>query len=231
MSTSVGWLEQDVQRDGVGLVKHMANMPQTTREWSDRSAPNSKPDAAPRGERTAAFETSVLLHLDAAYRLARYLTRRGDAADDIVQEALLRAYRSFDSQRGDNSRAWLLAIVRNCFLTWIARERQNAETANLQDDRGLFGMTDEEGKEEVTPEAILIQREEENAMRSLIEELPHPFREVLVLRDIEDMSYREIAEITGVPMGTVMSRLARSRKIFAAAWKDSEMHLTKERLP
>jgi RNA polymerase sigma factor (sigma-70 family) len=229
MAAGVGFVERDIRRVGASPAEDMAKRPQTTQGGEKYSAPIVAFDAAQRGGQKAAFETVVLLHLDAAYRLARYLSRRGDVADDIVQEAMLRAYRSFDSQRGDNVRAWLLAIVRNCFLTWKARESQSAETGNFEDDRERWGPSDEEGKEEVTPEAILIQHEEENAMRSLVEGLPHPFREVLVLRDIEDMSYREIAEITGVPIGTVMSRLARARKMFGAAWKETEMKLSKER--
>jgi RNA polymerase sigma factor (sigma-70 family) len=207
----------------------MANRPQTPPGWTIYSGPKSEAPAAPAGGRAGNFETAVLVHLDAAYRLARYLTRSGDAADDIVQEAMLRAYRSFDSQSGDNVRAWVLAIVRNCFLTSKARESQTGGDANAE--WASIGTSEEEGKEEVTPEAILIQHEAENAMRSLIEGLPHPFREVLVLRDIEDMSYREIAEITGVPIGTVMSRLARARKMFGAAWKGTEMRPAKVKQP
>src|SRR6478672_8104556 len=103
----------------------MVTRPQTT----ERRAKGSGPErgAASGGARSAAFEAAVLLHLNAAYTLARYLTRRSGSAEDIVQEALLRAYRGFDSQRGDNVRAWLLAIVRNCFLTWKGRDRQTSE--------------------------------------------------------------------------------------------------------
>src|SRR5271157_308021 len=146
-------------------------------------------EAALLARRRAVFETAVLIHLNSAYTLARYLTRRGDVAEDLVQEALLRAYRSFDESRSSNIRAWLLAIVRNCFLTWKVRDRSES----TQRDFGETGMSFEqdggEAREDETPESILIRREEDCTMRSLIEELPHPFREVLVLRDIEDMSY------------------------------------------
>lgn len=171
-------------------------------------------------ERQAAFESVVLAHLDAAYTLARYLARDTAAAEDIVQEALIRAYRHFDSRRVDNARAWLLAIVRNCFLTWHARAGSGSGSAVSRDDREPSDAA--EGEETETPESILIQREEGNAVRNAIEGLPPLFREVLVLRDIEDMSYREIAEVTGVPIGTVMSRLARARKLFAAAWAGAD---------
>jgi RNA polymerase sigma factor (sigma-70 family) len=191
---------------------HMAKKPENASEF----------EAASLARRKAVFETAVLMHLNSAYTLARYLTRRGDVAEDLVQEALLRAYRSFDESRSSNVRAWLLTIVRNCFLTWKVRERD----VTAQRDFGETGTSFEQdgsAQEDETPESILIRREEDCTTRSLIEGLPHPFREVLVLRDIEDMSYREIADITGVPMGTVMSRLARARKMFAAHWKGLPM--------
>jgi RNA polymerase sigma factor (sigma-70 family) len=184
--------------------------------------------AAQQSGRTAAFEAAVLSHLGAAYTLARYLTRRGDSAEDIVQEALLRAYRSFEEQRVENLRAWLLTIVRNCFLTWKAR---NSGGLDFEAAREQILEGQEGGHELDTPETILIQQEESGAIRAVIECLPQLFREVLVLRDIEDMSYREIAEITEVPIGTVMSRLARARKMFAAAWNGSERNASKEMAP
>ena len=167
------------------------------------------------GERQASFESAVLVHLDSAYTLARYLTRNAGAAEDIVQEALVRAYRHFGSQRVDNARAWLLAIVRNCFLPWNERDGRSEEPL-LEGEREPSAEV--EGQDPETPESILIQHQESRAIRAAVEELPHLFREVLVLRDIEDMSYREIADVTGVPIGTVMSRLARARKMFASAW-------------
>jgi len=186
----------------------------------------SKSEAASIALRKALFETAVLVHLNSAYTLARYLTRRGDVAEDLVQEALLRAYRSFDESRSSNVRAWLLKIVRNCFLTWKMRDCGEYAQRDFGETGTPFGPGGSEAQEDETPESILIRREEDCTMRSLIEGLPHPFREVLVLRDIEDMSYREIADITGVPMGTVMSRLARARKLFAADWKGLPMKET-----
>lgn len=180
-------------------------------------------EAASLARRKAVFETAVLVHLNSAYTLARYLTRRGDVAEDLVQEALLRAYRSFDESRSSNFRAWLLTIVRNCFLTWKMRDRDESAQRDFGKNGTSFEQDGGEAQEDETPESILIRREEDCTMRSLIEGLSHPFREVLVLRDIEDMSYREIADITGVPMGTVMSRLARARKMFAADWKGLPM--------
>jgi RNA polymerase sigma factor (sigma-70 family) len=193
-----------------------------------RSAiPEAGPGAVPSGEDTPVFETLVLAHLDAAYTLARYLTRRSDAAEDIVQDALLRAYRGFENYRGGSVRAWLLAIVRNSFLTWNERHGQNFTDKNFEE----WSLAGDHREDSETPESILIQHEASSAIRALIEGLPEPFREVLVLRDMEDMSYREIAEVTGVPIGTVMSRLARARKLFADAWSVSETKLSKKKLP
>lgn len=226
----VDWESDGTLRDGVSPVGDMANRPQFFQSRVEPASPSSQIEVRQRGGRAAVFETAVMAHLDSAYTLARYLTRRSDAAEDIVQEALLRAYRSFDSQRGDNVRAWLLAIVRNCFLTWKARDRHGGEDSNPDSSQSHVESAFEEGREYETPESILIQHEESCAMRSLIEGIPHPFREILVLRDIEDMSYRDIAEVTGVPIGTVMSRLARARKMLATAWKGA-MQPPKERMP
>src|SRR5208337_1811287 len=180
--------------------------------------------------RKAVFEALVLVHLNSAYTLARYLTRRGDIAEDLVQEAFLRAYRSFDESRSTNARAWLLTIVRNCFFTWKAGGREDLPQREPSEAGTSFERGGGEVEVDETPESILIRHEEDRTTRALIEKLPHPFREVLVLRDIEEMSYREIADITGVPMGTVMSRLARACKMFAAAWEGSQTKSPKEML-
>lgn len=190
----------------------------------------SEIEAALLARRKAVFESEVLMHLNSAFTLARYLTRRGDVAEDLVQEALLRAYRSFDETRSSNVRAWLLTIVRNCFLTWKVRSRDESAPRDFGGTGASLEQDGGEAQEDETPESILIRHEDDCTMRFLIEGLPNPFREVLVLRDIEDMSYREIADITGVPMGTVMSRLARARKMFAEAWKGSQMRSPKEML-
>ena len=173
------------------------------------------------------FEAAVLVHLDAAYTLARYLTRRSDLAEDIVQEAVLRALSSFDKQRSENVRAWLLAIVRNCFLTWYARDRKSSTRSNVENLFQLDVKTAGESDPN-TPESVLIEHQENDAVRALIAELPGHIREVLVLRDVQDLSYREIADILDVPIGTVMSRLARARKVFAEAWKRSMQQKTSE---
>jgi RNA polymerase sigma-70 factor, ECF subfamily len=164
------------------------------------------------------FEAAALVHLDAAYTLARYLTGRPDIAEDIVQEAVLRAFSHFDKKRVENARSWLLAIVRNCFLTWYARDRKDAAKSNVENLFQLDAKATIETSDPQTPESILIERQDKDAVRAVIERLPEHIREVLVLRDVQDLSYQEIANILGVPIGTVMSRLARARKSFAEAW-------------
>jgi RNA polymerase sigma-70 factor (ECF subfamily) len=188
--------------------------PQITRKSAEAEVP-------PRpAVESSAFEAAILPHLDAAYTVARYLTRRADIAEDIVQEAMLRAYRRFETSRGENPRAWLLAIVRNCFLTWKTCEDQKPE--RRQGGNGDVEDASFETPDQATPESILLDLEQAQAVRTVIESLPDVFREVLVLRDIEDLSYRDIAGIIGAPIGTVMSRLARARKLFAAAWQPSK---------
>ena len=155
----------------------------------------------------------MLPHMDAAFSLARYLSRDADAAEDIVQTAFLRAFRAFGSFRGDSAKAWLLAIVRNACRDWM-RERQ---LGLARADLDMIGMTDA-GAEPVdfdTPDEILARRQDAEMTHAAIEALPEPFREALVLREFEELSYREIATISGVPIGTVMSRLARARQMLA----------------
>jgi len=161
------------------------------------------------GDRAERFRRIMLPHMDAAYTLARYLTRDATAAEDVVQDAFLRAYRSFDGWRGEAPKAWLLAIVRNCFLSALASERTRAWPVSDPD-------VCTEAIDERDPEAILAKQSDAAMLRSTIEKLPEPFREALVLRELEDLSYKEIASITQVPIGTVMSRLARARQMLAA---------------
>jgi RNA polymerase sigma-70 factor (ECF subfamily) len=156
-------------------------------------------------ERLARFEQTVLPHLDAAYNLARWLTRNEHDAQDVVQEAYLRAYRFFDSFRGVDGRPWLLAIVRNTCHTWLAQNRPTATTPFDEEQHGAAAAGP-------GPEARLVQGEERQLLRQALEELPAEFREVIVLRELEGLSYKEIAGIAGIPLGTVMSRLARARE-------------------
>src|ERR1700730_834408 len=145
------------------------------------------------------------------YALARWLAGNGTDAEDIVQEACLRALRGLDQYNGGNARAWLLAITRNTAFTWLARNRSKAPvvTEDIEDLAPADGAP--------TPEEALIAKADAAAIELAIGALPPPFKETLVLRDITGLSYREIADITGVPLGTVMSRLARARGLLMAA--------------
>jgi RNA polymerase sigma-70 factor (ECF subfamily) len=146
----------------------------------------------------------LLSHLDAAYNLARWLSRNEHDAQDIVQESFLRAVRFSDQFRPGSARAWLLQIVRNTCHTWLARNRTNVAPVEMLDQVTASDAT--------SPDLNLQRRQETSAVRHAIELLPEEFREVIVLREIEGLSYKEIAEIAAVPMGTVMSRLSRARE-------------------
>ena len=178
-------------------------------------------EPALEAEQAARFRALALPQLDAAYNLARHLARDADAASDIVQDAYLRALRGFAGYRGGDPRAWILQIVRNRFYDW-ARERRLDRTAPLPtgedepEDGAGSDLPDAEG---VTPEEALAGSEAAASVRAAVAALPAPFRETLVLREMEELSYREIAAVTGVPLGTVMSRLARARQMFGEAWR------------
>jgi RNA polymerase sigma-70 factor (ECF subfamily) len=157
-------------------------------------------------ERLKLFEQTVLPHLDAAYNLARWLAGNDHDAQDVAQEASLRAFKFFGGFRGENSRAWLLTIVRNTFYNWLAKNRP-PEIAGELDDEAL-AIEDVS----VNAEAINLRVADASAVRRAIDELPVEFREMIVLREMEGFSYKEIADLSDVPIGTVMSRLARARK-------------------
>jgi RNA polymerase sigma factor (sigma-70 family) len=152
-----------------------------------------------------AFDEAVLPHLDAAYNLARWLTRNDQDADDVVQEASLRAFKYWKGFSGRDCRSWLLAIVRNTFYSWI---RQQSIQPQLTEN----GEVDDVDNSLPDPESMLLQNRDREMLSVALEDLPVEFREAIVLREIEGLSYKEIADITGVPIGTVMSRLARGRR-------------------
>jgi RNA polymerase sigma factor (sigma-70 family) len=171
------------------------------------------------------FKALMLPHLDAAYDLARHLLRDPAAAEDVVQEAYLRAYRGFPGYRGGEPKAWLLSIVRNCAFSWRKDERGRAATSHSLDFAGEDGPAAAEqisDPDQPTPEAAMVRRGEIEAVRAAIAGLPEPFRETLVLRELEELSYKEISTITAAPIGTVMSRLARARALLAEALKPQE---------
>jgi RNA polymerase sigma factor (sigma-70 family) len=155
------------------------------------------------------FEALVLPHLDAAFNLARWLARDDHDAADIVQEAFLRAFDGFDGFRGDQARPWLLAIVRNTCFTWLARNRNRADQVELdEEDHAAPDF-------EADPEQLAQRARDRDRVDRALRSLPFEFREVVVLREFEDLSYRQIADVVGIPIGTVMSRLARARSRLA----------------
>ena len=151
------------------------------------------------------FDDAVLPHLNAAYNLARWLTRNDQDAEDIVQEASLRAFKYWHGFSGRDCRAWLLAIVRNTFYSW-QRER------SVQPELTADGELDDIDVCAPNPERELLRSADREMLKAALEDLPVEFREVIVLREMEGLSYKEIADIGNVPIGTVMSRLARARK-------------------
>ncbi len=159
-------------------------------------------------ERKRRFEQLVLPHLDAAFNLARWLTRNDHDAEDVVQEAMLRAFRFLDGLRGE-ARPWLLAIVRNSCFTWLQVNRP-AELSGFDDRAVELQPVDENG-----PEALALRQCDRRMLNEALAALSAQFREALILRELEDLSYKDIARITDVPIGTVMSRLARGRRLLA----------------
>jgi RNA polymerase sigma-70 factor (ECF subfamily) len=151
------------------------------------------------------FEQLVLPHLDAAYNLARWLMRGDHDAEDVVQEAFLRAFRAFDQFHGQDPRAWVLVIVRNACFTALRRNRSHADAATLEDE--IEDVRPDAGD----PVAVMERRALDEVVKRAIEALPLLFREVFVMREIEGLSYRQIAEVIDAPIGTVMSRLSRAR--------------------
>jgi RNA polymerase sigma factor (sigma-70 family) len=181
---------------------------------------DSQEPALPKDDQRRRFELLALPHLDAAYNLARWLTGSVADAEDVVQEAYLRAYRFFDSFRGDNIRVWLLTIVRNSFHTWVKENRsprlgfvgELPEPDSAEDERILWGSP------QADPETLLMRDIDNATVGRLMQRLPASYREILLLREVEELSYREIADITGTPVGTVMSRLSRAREALRRSW-------------
>src|SRR5215467_8289607 len=170
-------------------------------------------DAVYRGDSKARFANVVMPHLDDAYSLARWVTGNRADAEDVVQEACLRAFRGIGGFSGGNGRAWVLTIVRNTAYDWLRKNRSPAVT-HVVDLEAVEGMrlADDATLTGDNPEAALIARADEARLQAAIASLPAAFRETLVLRDVQGLDYREIATITAVPIGTVMSRLARARR-------------------
>lgn len=182
-----------------------------TQATAARAQPTGETDAA----RSRRFQQLALPHLDAAYNLARWLCGNSNDADDVVQEAFMRAFRFFDTFRGDSARPWLLAIVRRTWYTEWRRRASSHEVVEFDDsmDDATFDGWSAGGDD---PQALLIRGEDAKQVHEALAQLPVEYREVLILREFEEMGYREIAAVADVPIGTVMSRLARGRRKLAA---------------
>jgi RNA polymerase sigma-70 factor (ECF subfamily) len=171
-------------------------------------------------DRKRRFELLALPHLDAAFNLARWLAGNAADAEDVVQEAYLRAFRYFDAYQGGNFRVWLLTIVRNSFMTWVKDNRSSRLVFHA--DPPIGDRTDTEatawGTPPRDPEALLLERIDSQTLSRLMERLPTEYREVLLLREVEDLAYKDIAQVSGIPIGTVMSRLSRARLALRKLW-------------
>jgi RNA polymerase sigma factor (sigma-70 family) len=179
------------------------------------NAANDDPEKARR------FRDAALPHLDEVYTLARYLLRDAADAEDAVQECYLRALKHFDSYRGPAMKPWLFAILRNVCRAEFAR-RKNSPTAPIEEVPEDAAQAPLWHDAPETPEAQMLHRWDASTIRRLVEALAEPFRETFVLREIQELSYREIADVVGAPVGTVMSRLARARAMLRSAWMAEE---------
>jgi RNA polymerase sigma-70 factor (ECF subfamily) len=163
-------------------------------------------------QRTARFEAQILAHLDSAYRLARFLLRDAAVAKDAVQDACLRAFNAFDQMQGPDARLWFLAVVRNVCMDHLRERRHRAHDEEYDDDQH-GGAVGSGLVPPATPEELAILGSDARWLREAIEKLPKDYREVIVLRELEELSYKEISAIVDIPIGTVMSRLARARDL------------------
>jgi RNA polymerase sigma factor (sigma-70 family) len=168
------------------------------------------------GDKRARFEAQVLPHLDAAYRFARWLSRSPTDADDLVQDAFLRAFRGFDGLRGADAKPWLLTIVRNCHSTAAGRQQRSVFVPLPEESSPSFEelMIDSAPG----PESATVRQDEQRALHKMLAGLAEEHREVLVLREIEELDYRQISAVINAPIGTVMSRLARARASLKSKW-------------
>src|SRR5262249_13123363 len=164
-------------------------------------------------ERRRRFEAQIMPHLDAVNNFAQWLARDRDLADDIVQDAMLRAFRAFERIRNEDAKPWLMQIVRNCHRTAIAQKKRRGHVPLPEEDGASTMAT--EGPD---PEAVALGADESRRLEAAIAALPEEFREALILREMEELSYREIADAIGIPIGTVMSRLARAQAMLREKW-------------
>jgi RNA polymerase sigma-70 factor (ECF subfamily) len=197
-----------------------AQMPEIfPRPKGNKTPPNAvlRIGGADVSARTDRFEAVALPLLDAAYNLARWLLHDGDKAEDVVQEAYLKAFLYFDSYReGDPPKPWLLGIVRNCCFTWLKQQRQLGTQVEFVDEWDSADESADSMDAASSPEQTLMSKQDIECIDRAIEELPAVFREVVILREMEDLSYEQIARVIDIPVGTVMSRLARARAMLRA---------------
>ena len=184
-------------------------------------------DAVAEQERMRTFQAAALPHLDDVYTLAHYLMRNTQDAEDAVQECYLRALRHFDSYRGPAMKPWLLAILRNVCNAEFARRSKEEVPTDYSQDESLAEEMPMWQEPQTSPEKMMVRQQDTATIRRLVAELPDPFREAIVLREMNNLSYQEIAQVAGVPVGTVMSRLARARAMLRAAWADAESGTTR----
>jgi len=191
-----------------------------TGRFANESRPSTEdpPAALPVQDKRERFDQILSMHLDAAYDLARWLTRDEPNAQDVVQEACLRAFKFLDGFRGGNARSWLLAIVRNTYYSWLEKHRSQALNVTLDEeyldaDESALHNGHHEDSNDI--DRVLREADCRRIINEGLEKIPAEFRETIVLRELEDMSYKEIAVVMNVPLGTVMSRLARGRKLLS----------------
>ena len=173
-------------------------------------------------DRIQRFRDAALPHLDDAFALARYLMRNSADAEDAVQECYLRALRHFDSYRGPAMKPWLLKILRNVCNAEFARRCKQAAPVDQAEEEPAAETAPLWQEPQASPESSLLRQHDDETIRRLVAALPQPFREAIVLREVNELSYQEIAQVAGVPVGTVMSRLARARSMLRMAWNIAE---------
>ena len=174
-------------------------------------------------EKARRFRDAALPYIDDVFALARYLMRNAEDAEDMVQECYLRAFQHFESYRGPAIKPWLLAILRNaCYSEFTRRGKREVSLDDPWDDDRAAEQMPIWQEPSTSPDVSLIRAHDDETIRQLVATLPQPFREVIVLREVNDLSYQEIAEVAGVPIGTVMSRLARARSMLRSAWNLAE---------
>lgn len=207
-------------KPGLGpVLRFMAHIRALAAPPGEQDAParpakaQGEPSSLDETSRVKRFERVIAAHLDAAYNFARWLARDDRNAEDVVQEACLRAFRSLDGFHGDNGRAWLLAIVRNTYYTWLKKTRAERHNVSFDDESMSAAELAELESPIAAVDQALHQQDARRLVNAALELLPEEFREAIVLRELEDLSYKEIAAVAGIPLGTVMSRLARGRKL------------------